>query len=119
MHRTLRVLVLAGCVAALFSLTPGQVAAEAITDDNVAAMVTAAKTAADHQALADYFRAEAKEAESLAQKHRGMKLSHSQKGGSVWDAHCTRLIKRYEDLASDYRTLASEQDGMAKAVAAQ
>ena len=106
-------------IASQFSLLASAVAAEAITDDNVAAMVTAAKTAADHQALAEYFRAEAKEAETLAQKHRGMKLSHSQKGGSVWDAHCTRLIKRYEDLAGDYRTLASEQDGMAKAAAAQ
>ena len=43
-----------------------------ITEDNVAEMVQKATTAADHTALADYFRAQAKKAEDNAHKHRAM-----------------------------------------------
>ncbi len=114
-----KALAIAACAAILSAATEPAARAATITDDNVGAMVNAATTAADHQALAEYFRAAAKDADKLAQKHQSMLLSQPGKGSSVWDAHCRRLIKRYDELAADYRTMASEQDGMAKAVAAQ
>ncbi len=112
-------IILAAFAVVLSAASAREARADAITSDNVGAMVNAAATAADHQALAEYFRTEATAADKMARKHQSMLLSQTGKGHNIWDAHCRRLIKRYEELASDYRTMASEQDGMAKAVGGQ
>src|SRR5512139_2949723 len=90
-----------------------------ITEENVGEMVQKATTPADHTALADYFRAQAKEASANAQKHRTMLVSGPSKSSrQVWDAHCKRLIKSFEAEAAAYTDLAKEQDVLAKHVAA-
>jgi hypothetical protein len=90
-----------------------------ITEDNVAEKVQKASTAADHTALADYFRAQAKKAKDNARKHRAM-LDVGGGGGKssrqVWDAHCKRLIQSFESEAAAYEDLAKEQDVLAKHV---
>src|SRR5262245_32088967 len=50
---------------------PGwSVRADTITDDNVEAALKSAKTAADHQALAEYFTAKSKEAQTNVETHK-------------------------------------------------
>ena len=89
--------------------------AQTITSDNVGDMVQKASTAADHTALADYFRAQAKQAQSMAQKHRAMLVSGPSKSSrQVWDAHCKRLIQSFEQEAAAFTDLAKEQDALAK-----
>ena len=94
--------------------------AQTVTADNVGEMVQKATTAADHTALADYFRGQAKVASENAQKHRSMLVSGPAKSSrEVWDAHCRRLIKSFEAEATAYTDLAKEQDVLAKHVAAK
>lgn len=89
--------------------------AQTITEDNVGEMAQKATTAADHTALADYFRAQAKVASEGAQKHRSMLVSGPAKSSrQVWDAHCKRLIQSFEAQAAAYTDLAKEQDVLAK-----
>lgn len=94
---------------------PAPAVAQQITADNVGQMVHQATTAADHRALADYFRAQATAAQDQAQKHRAMLMSGPAKSSSaVWDAHCKTLIKSFEQEAAAYTDLAKEQDALAK-----
>jgi hypothetical protein len=95
------------------------VVAQTITPDNVGEMVKKASTAADHTALAEYFRSQAEQAKSMAQKHRAMLVSGPAKSSQqVWDAHCKRLIQSFDNEAAAYTDLAKEQDVLAKHVAA-
>jgi hypothetical protein len=80
-------------------------------------MVKSAKTAAEHTALADYFRAQAQTAKDNAQKHRTMlNAGPSKSSQQVWDAHCKKLIQSFENEAAAYTDLAKEQDVLAKHV---
>ena len=68
--------------------------AQTVTADNVGEMVQKATTAADHTALAEYFRGQAKVASENAQKHRSMLVSGPSKSSrQVWDSHCKRSHK--------------------------
>jgi hypothetical protein len=105
-------------VAALALGFAAPVFAQTITQDNVGEMVQKATTAADHTALADYFRAQAETAKDSARKHRAMLVSGPSKSSrQVWDGHCKRLIKSFENEAAAYIDLAKEQDVLAKHVA--
>src|SRR5690349_10229614 len=73
-----------------------------ITDDNVEAMMAAAKTPADHQALAAYFTAKSKAAQADVEKHMRMSNLFGGKGKSAWEGHCHSLMKTYEAQAKDY-----------------
>lgn len=89
--------------------------AETITADNVGEMTQKASTAADHAALAEYFRTQAEAAEKGAQKHRTMLNAGPDKpGAKLWNAHCKRLIKSYEEQAAAFSDLAQEQETLAK-----
>lgn len=93
------------------------VVAQTITADNVAEMVQKASTAADHTALADYFRAQAQQASGNAQKHRAMLVGGPTKSSrGAWDAHCRKLVKSFEGEAAAYTDLAKEQEVLAKHV---
>jgi hypothetical protein len=112
---SLRVIVAA--LALGFAVGTAAPAVAQITPDNVGEMVQKATTAADHTALADYFRAQAKEASASAQKHRSMLVSGPAKSSrAVWDGHCKRLIQSYENEAAAFTDLAKEQDVLAKHV---
>jgi hypothetical protein len=109
-------LVCAAAIASAYAAAPA--AAETVTSDNVAELTQQATTAADHEALAAYFRGEAKAAAAKAQKHRAMiAVGPPKSSRSVWDAHCKRLIQSFESEAAAYSDLAKEQDVLAKHVA--
>ena len=104
----------AGAVALMLGFATVAVSAE-ITADDVVEKVQSAKTAADHEALAAYFRAQAAAATENAKKHEAMTMPS---GGSreVWGNHCKSLVRAFKEQAKDYSALAAEQDALAKAV---
>jgi hypothetical protein len=95
------------------------VRADTITDDNVEAAMAAAKTAADHQALAAYFTAKSQEAQANVAKHQRMSTLFGGKGQTAWEGHCHSLMKTYAAQAKDYAALAKEQTAVAAALAKQ
>jgi len=111
---TLRMLMGVSAVALLIGVAPHAVSALQVTDDNVVQQVQAAKTSADHQALADYFNAKASAATANAAKHESM-TGVSQHGSSdVWRQHCGSLVKTFRTQAADYHALAKQQEKLAK-----
>lgn len=84
--------------------------ADTVTDDNVAAMMQAAKTPADYQALATYFAEKSKEATANATRHQIMidSLGHGTgRAQQTWAPHCMKLIKSFKEQAVEYDTMAN------------
>ena len=111
-------LLVAALVAALAMGSAGSaMAADPITDDTVEAALAAAKTPADHEALAAYFTAKSKAAQAQVAKHQRMSSLFGGKGKTAWDGHCRSLMRTFEDQAKDYAALAKEQTAVAAALA--
>ena len=88
-----------------------------ITEDNVIEKVGAASTKADHEALASYFRAEAKEKAAEVAKHEAMIKSWSKDGGKPKEhmkSHCQALLSAYGQEEKALEALAKEQEKLAK-----
>jgi hypothetical protein len=101
-------------VVALCLATPLPAAAE-VTE----AQIAAARTPADHEAIAKAFEEDAATADAKAKEHEAMALTYRSAGGPKSNTnsmvrHCKRLVKDYTDAAADYRALAAEHRGMAK-----
>ena len=82
-------------------------------------MISSAKSAADHEALAAEYESEAKTAKAKAAEHRKMAESYKRLGGGLigkqhLDEHCERLAKSYDRAAMEYEMLAKAHRGMAK-----
>lgn len=105
------------CIALILAQVSPAPAADAVTDDNVAERVASAQTAADHEALAAYFRGEAAKAGEKAKVHEDMLNSLRKVGGRTWPSwktHCENLIKRFKEAQKDAQELAAEHERMAK-----
>lgn len=79
--------------------------------------IEAARTPADHEALATYYVKEARAARVKAVEHRAMGKAYSLsppggRGGS-WSAHCNAAAASYEDIASRFDAMASDHRSMA------
>jgi hypothetical protein len=85
---------------------------------SVEQMITEAKTPADHEAIAVYYKKEAQEAHQKHAEHLQFSKSYSAvpvlktKTGAV--AHCDTIAKKYEDIAKEYEALAKLHKEMAK-----
>jgi hypothetical protein len=91
----------------------------AATADVTGAQIAAAKTPADHEAIAKAYDADAASAEAKAREHEAMAKTYRSAGGqkaytNSMVRHCERLVKDYKEAATDYRALAAEHRGMAK-----
>jgi predicted secreted protein len=113
----MRLLVAALAAALAIGSAASAMGANPITDDNVEAAMGAAKTPADHEALAAYFTAKANEASANVEKHQRMSRLFGGKQKTSWEAHCRDLIKTFEEQAKDYAALAKEQRAVAAALA--
>jgi len=87
--------------------------------DVTEAQVAAARTAADHEAIAASYDAEAKAAEGKAADHESMAKAYTgasgMKGGrQAMVSHCDRLVTEYRAAAKEYRAMAAEHREMAK-----
>ena len=89
------------------------------TADVTEAQVAAAKTPADHEAIAKAYDAEAAAAEAKAKAHEGMARTYRTGGGTpkasptAMVGHCDRLMKTYSAAAVEYRALAAEHRKLA------
>lgn len=108
MKRTLIILCMLTFGAALFVLSPGRANAQA----DLGAKVAAAKTAADHEAIAAEFEQEAKELQSKATLHGDMAKHYAMEQY----AHTTKpnLKKHCENLSADLKKAAEQAREMAK-----
>ncbi len=84
------------------------------------AEISAAKTPAEHEAIARAFEAEAKALERMAAKHKDLGQTYStQAGGKAPQAsqakHCDSVAADLEAAAKEERALAEEHHKMAKA----
>lgn len=91
------------------------------TADRIADKVATARTAADHEAIAEYFDAEATRLEAqvalhtkLAQTYRTGGAAKGARGGTM-AKHCERLVKEYTDAARTQREMAAMHREMATA----
>lgn len=88
--------------------------ADEITDSTVDAAMAAAKTPADHQALAAYFTSKAEAAAANAEKHQKMLASFTGKMQANMALHCKSIISSYKAQAKDYAAMAKEEEKFAK-----
>ena len=98
--------------------------AELITSPSPAMQlqIEAARTPADHEALAAYYVKEAAAARGKAEDHRKMGKGYASwpaggrgsGGGGSWAAHCNASAASYEDIAKRYDAMAAEHRQMAK-----
>lgn len=74
--------------------------------------IEAARTPADHEALAAYYVKEAGTARARADEHRAMGNAYAisppgGRGGGSWTAHCNATAASYEDIASRHEAMAA------------
>ncbi len=82
-------------------------------------MITAAKTAADHDKLAAEYEQEAKAARAKSEEHKAMAEAYRKAGGALieklhFDQHCDSLAKSYASMADDFEALAKGEREAAK-----
>lgn len=87
--------------------------------DVTEAQIAAARTPAEHEAIAKAYEADAVAADAKAQEHETMARTYRSAGGqksytNLMAQHCQRLVKDYTAAAADYRALAAEHRSMAK-----
>ena len=82
------------------------------------AKIEAAKTSADHQAIASAYEAEAAALEKKAEMHKNLSQTYGQPGGKPWQAaqakHCDSVAASLTTAAQEDRALAAEHRKMAK-----
>ena len=99
---------------ALFLVVP-----TSATADVTEAQVAAAKSPADHEAIAKAYETEAAAAEARVLAHEGMARTYRAGGGAPkassrsMAGHCDRLMKSYSAAAVEYRALAAEHRKLA------
>lgn len=107
----------ASIVAAGLVLSVATPASIAQAADLTEAQIAAARTPADHEAIAAKYDAEAKAADVMAANHESMAKAYKAagaKGTRSMAAHCNRLVTQYREAAKEYRALAAEHRAMAQ-----
>ena len=102
----------------LFSAGSPSLAVAEVTSDNAVQAVESAKTAADYEALAAYYRKLAEEQEARAKTHEKMlpRFKDFGKAGTSTDfsSHCKRIIEDSRKLKGEYEAIAKMYAQMAK-----
>jgi len=82
------------------------------------AKIEAAKTPADHEAIAKAYEAQARSLEKMAEMHKNLSETYAQPGGKSWQAaqakHCDSVAASLKSAAQEDRALATEHRKMAK-----
>jgi hypothetical protein len=101
---------------AAFGLSGGILQASAGVPDP--ATVAAAKTPADHEAIAKAYDEEAASLDKLAAMHKNLGETYGQPGGKPWQPamskHCDSVATELAAAAKNERALAAEHRKMAK-----
>jgi hypothetical protein len=92
-------------------------------DKNIEQMITAAKTSADHNAVADFYRAEGSRLQREAEQHAGLaKKAVGEAGGQMpwashhyeWAEHCRKLADSLGQAAQEAQALAKIHESLAQ-----
>jgi hypothetical protein len=98
-------------------------AQEKLSQSQINTLVTAAKTPAEHQRIADYYKAEAQNDLAQAGEHQAMiaayKANPSSKHQASAVAHCANLATSYKEAATKSQQLAQMHQQMATQSGAQ
>lgn len=105
------------------SAVRGQETNTKLTSKQLRTLIATAKTPEDHQKLAAYYREKAEEAKADAAEHQKMLEAYNQnpvthplaKGVGGPAAHCSTMIRLFNDEAKEDLALAAEHEQMAKA----
>ena len=80
--------------------------------------IAAAKTPADHEAIAKAYEDEAASLDKMAEMHKNLADTYGQPGGKPWQAaqakHCKSVAAELKAAATNERALAAEHHKMAK-----
>jgi len=110
----LRVLVLGVVVAA----APIALVARAADDQAIVdVLIEGASTPAQHQALADYYKAKAADARKEAENHRAMAKTYGSQKATISAAqmdHCNKLASLSDSQAAEWEQLAAAHAAAAK-----
>jgi hypothetical protein len=86
-------------------------------EQNMEQMISAAKSKADHEALAAHYEAEAKQALDIAERHQRMEKNYrvleTGSKGPKFSIHCKNLAAKYRGAAEENRKLAELHHQMA------
>jgi len=95
-------------------------AAGAITDTNVAQRIADAKTPADYEALAAYYRAQAAAEGDQVKLHEAMAKAYGpgRKGLLHSKQHCDELVRSSKQQQKVFEEMAAEEEKMAKELSA-
>jgi hypothetical protein len=111
------IVIMLSAAAAAVALSGSVWAADADTLDTV--KIEAAKSPADHEAIAKAYDAEAVRFEKMAGMHKGLAQTYtSQPGGKAWHKaqarHCADIAASLQTAAKESRELAAEHRKMEK-----
>jgi hypothetical protein len=109
-------------LAAIIAFAVPAFRAGAAEEMNIDKMIATAKTASDHEAIANYYKQQAAEARSKVDMHKKMAEQYSMSGignqatKTHFHQHCEALVRSYQTEANEYDALAkAHQDMAAKA----
>ena len=120
-RRTLAATFIQLAVAAqLVSFSLGVSAADQST--NIEAVISSAKTKADHEKIAAFYEAEATSLQRKLEQHKRMndaykRAGHGKHGGIPMGYHCTKLLSNYADAIAETLELARGHRAMAEEAA--
>lgn len=111
--RSLAFGLLMGVAAAGFAAPPDAPSGELLEK------IEAAKTPADHEALATYYMTEAANAHAMAERHQKMATAYQGniaggRGAQGMKSHCNKLVKDYQGIAAEYEAMATAHRQMAQ-----
>jgi hypothetical protein len=116
-HRTLAVSVVA--LTAMVAFAVPTFRAGAADEASIEKMIATAKTASDHEAIANYYKQQATEARSKADMHKKMAEQYSMSGignqatKTHFHQHCETLVRSYQAQANEFDALAKAHQDMA------
>ncbi len=93
-----------------------------VTIDTVGQYIEEAKTAADHEALAAFFKGEVAKQQEKIKQHEAMLKSYAKAPGKAGEEarhHCQTLIKLFQEQAQMYAAMAADHEKMAKELVAK
>ena len=116
-HRALALSVAALTAIVAFAVPTFRVLAA--EEMSIEKMIATAKTASDHEAIANYYKQQATDARSKVAMHQKMAEQYSMSGignqatKTHFHQHCEALIRSYQTEANEYDALAKAHQDMA------
>ena len=109
-----------GVGLALLAANAVSACASAVSKPSIEHMLATAKTASDHEAIAQYYEQEAADDEAKYEEHEAAasRYEHSPKFGIVSAQHCHHLAQDYKQANQDASVLAAQHHKVAEEMSA-